>query len=69
MTDCIQTSFPWASKKIEAKFDSRPLSSDGGLLLLRSADEKLKLLERAAILLTDRRDSRKVRHKVREILR
>jgi hypothetical protein len=52
-----------------ARFDSQPLSSDGGLVLVRSADEQLRLLRRAAGLLTDGRDRRRVRHEVETLLR
>lgn len=69
MTDCIQVSFPWATKKVEARFDSSPLSSDGGLLLIRSVDERLRLTERAAALWEDGRERAKVRHEIQSLLR
>jgi hypothetical protein len=53
MTDCIQVSFPWAVRNVVVQFDSEPLSSDGGLLLIRSADEQFKLTERAAEIFKD----------------
>lgn len=69
MTECIQVSFPWAAKNVEARFDSEPLSSDGGLLLIRSVDERLRLPERAASLLEDGRDQSKVRYEDQSLLR
>jgi hypothetical protein len=48
MRECNQVLFSWGVKKVETLFDSEPLSSDGGLLLQRSADEQLRLIERAA---------------------
>ncbi len=69
MTYCSQISFGWATKNVVAVFDSEPLSSDGGLLLVRSADEQLGLIERAAALLDDGREPAKVRHEIETILR
>jgi hypothetical protein len=69
MTDCIQVSFPWAVKNVVAQFDSEPLSSDGGLLLIRSADEQLKLTERAAEIFKDVRDPSRVEHELKTLLR
>lgn len=69
MTDCIQVSFPWAAKNVEVRFDAGPLSSDGGLLLIRSVDERLRLTEQAAGLLEDGRDPFKVRYEAQSLLR
>lgn len=69
MTDCIQVSFSWATKNVLAKLDAEPLSSDGGLLLVRSADAQLRLIQRAAGFLEDSREPGKVRHEVETLLR
>jgi hypothetical protein len=69
MTECNQVLFPWGVKKVEALFDTEPLSSDGGMLLLRSADEQLRLIERAASFLADTRDPSKVAHELLTLLR
>lgn len=69
MTECIQVLFPWATKKVEAMFDSEPLSSDGGMMLIRSADEQLGLIEKASVFLEDRRDPSKVMHSLKTMLR
>lgn len=56
-------------KEIEARFDGGLISSDGGLLLLRKADEKLDLLELAALCLGERRRADLVKHPIVEMLR
>ena len=57
------------SSSITVAFDAPHISSDGGALLLRQMDDRLKLSERFAALLPDARDARKVRHDRREQLR
>ena len=56
-------------KKIEAKFDGGLISSDGGLLLLRKADDKLRLLERVVPCLKDYRQPEFVIHPLLNLLR
>jgi hypothetical protein len=56
-------------KEIEARFDGGLISSDGGLLLLRKADQKLELLERAVYCLGERRRLDLVRHPLLKLLR
>lgn len=55
--------------EIEARFDGGLISSDGGLLLLRKADEKLELLELASHCLTDWRRIDLVQHPLLQLLR
>jgi hypothetical protein len=59
----------WLGKEIEAKFDGGLISSDGGLLLLRKADEKLELLELAMYCLGEHRRLDLVKHSQLEMLR
>ena len=56
-------------RSVYADFDGGPLSSDGGALLLRAVDERLKLSERFAACLTDHRDSSRIEHQVLELIR
>lgn len=56
-------------KEIEAKFDGGLISSDGGLVLLRKADEKLRLLESAVPCLEDKRQPELVVHSLLQLLR
>jgi len=50
------------SKKVELSFTADEISSDGGLMLLREIDKKLKLTQKVASLLPDPRDSSKKTH-------
>jgi hypothetical protein len=48
MTNCTQELFQSPSccaKKVEAKFTGGDVTSDGGVLLLRANDDRLKLTE------------------------
>jgi Transposase DDE domain group 1 len=53
---------------IEANFDGGDISSDGGLLLLRRADERVGLSRAAAAVLSDRRDPSRITHSLRDLL-
>jgi Transposase DDE domain group 1 len=55
------------NQAIEAQFDGGTLTSDGGLLLLREVDQKLKLIERIDRVIPDRRDLRYCIHSQAEI--
>jgi hypothetical protein len=56
-------------RRIDLRFDAPQSSSDGGLVLLRQADEALGLCALFAPLLPDDRDPRKVQHTRLEQLR
>lgn len=56
-------------KRIEAKFDGDGICADGGLLLLRKADEQLELTELAAFCIGDSRRADLVKHKLVALLR
>lgn len=71
-TECtpIQMDFQGhGRRKVEASFDGGHLSSDGGALLLREAEERFTIIERFAACFTDHRDGRYVEHSVVELLR
>jgi len=53
---------------VEANFEGGDLSSDGGLLLLRRADERIGLSRAAAAVLTDPRDPTRITHSLRDLL-
>lgn len=57
------------SKPIVARFDQHHGSSDGGAVLLKSADQRLRLTERLAGCIEDRRDFAKIAHEVSELVR
>jgi len=72
VTNCTATKieFPaFKRRKIEAQFIGGDITSDGGVLLLRSVDRRLKLTEQVAALITDPRDPDKVQHQVVDLLR
>jgi hypothetical protein len=53
---------------VEANFEGGDLSSDGGLLLLRRADERIGLSRAAAAVLSDRREPTRITHTLRDLL-
>jgi len=55
-------------KRLTGGFDGGDISSDGGLMLVAAADERLGLTRQLADCLADPRDPRKVRHQLRELL-
>src|SRR5215469_4317390 len=71
MSECNQEVFCFAahfSRRVEASFTAGRVSSDGGALLLRQADQKINLLGRVAGCFTDRRSPLRVRHQLTEML-
>ncbi|MGH7753933.1 MAG: IS1380 family transposase, partial [Gemmatimonadales bacterium] len=71
-TDCItqltfrHQGFRWP---IVARFDVPHASSDGGLVLLKTVDERLRLTEMVAACLTDSRQPGKVAHSLVDLVR
>ena len=71
-TDCIaQLTFRYQGLRapIVARFDVPHASSDGGLVLLKAVDERLRLTEAVARCLTDPRQPGKVAHSVLDLVR
>lgn len=65
MTNCIPISYQFSrikNRKIEINFSGGEISSDGGLLLLREADKKLRLTDALAGLFPDKRNPDRIRH-------
>ena len=54
---------------IVARFDVPHASSDGGLVLLKAVDERLRLTDAVAACLTDRRQPGKVAHTIVDLVR
>lgn len=70
-TECTQCSFTFAKhfrRQVSARFDGGVISSDGGALLLREVDQRIKLLPRLAACFEDGRDSRRIEHQVGELV-
>jgi hypothetical protein len=71
MTECNQTAFRFEahfSRRVEARFDGSQMTSDGGALLLRAAEKRLRLLERVADCFSDGRDAERIEHGLGELL-
>jgi hypothetical protein len=71
-TDCIaQLTFRYQNLRspLVARFDMPHASSDGGLVLLKAVDERLRLTEMVAACVTDSRQAGKVAHSLRDLVR
>ena len=71
-TDCIAQltlRYQGVRSPIVARFNVPHASSDGGLVLLKAVDERLRLTEAVAACLTDPRQPGKVAHSLRELMR
>jgi len=67
-----QQSFGFSSnngRRISGKFDGGEISSDGGLMLIREADRRLKLTAAVAKAMEDTRQQGKVRHEAVTMIR
>lgn len=72
MTNCTQATFEFPAvkrRRVEAQFSGGDITSDGGVLLLRQADQRLGLLATVARAMMDHRDRRYVRHSLLSLLR
>ena len=71
VTECSQSSFTFGKhfrRQVSARFDGGVISSDGGALLLREVDRRINLLPRLAACFEDRRDRRRIEHRVEELV-
>ena len=72
MTKCTTTSARLPNMKrraVEVDFSGGHVSSNGGVVLLREVDRRLQLTQRIASRLPDPRQTAKVDHSVRDLLR
>ena len=72
MADCTLAGLEFSPLKrrvLEVDFSGGEVSSDGGLLLVREVDRRLKLTERAAAVLHDPRDPELITHRQLDMLR
>lgn len=70
-TDCNNPSIdftPLARRQITARFDAGAISSDGGVILLREVDRRIRLLDRVDSLIRDPRNPFLVEHQQRTLL-
>ena len=57
-----------APKPLMVRFEDERTSSDGGAILLKAADRRLKMISSMAASFTDQRDGSRVKHEVEELL-
>jgi hypothetical protein len=72
MANCTADEIEFSALKrrtLEVNFGGGAVSSDGGLLLLREVDRRLKLTERAAAVLDDPRDPELISHSLLDLIR
>ena len=72
MTNCTKTVAkfpPLKRREIETDFSGGAITSDGGALLLRQVDKKIKLTQDAAHFFIDPRDSNKTIHSTLSMIR
>ena len=72
MTECTQTNFNFPackSRKITVDFSGGNITSNGGVLLLKQADEKLRLTRAAARTISDTRRQASVDHTFEQMFR
>lgn len=72
MTECTQESFDFPAvkrRRVEASFDGGDITSDGGVLLLRQADQKLGLTAAIAKVIDDDRRQASCQHNLISLLR
>src|SRR5258708_9101339 len=66
----VRFGLPWvARKELSVGFDGGQLSSDAGVLVLRSVEKKLGLAARLAACIRDRRKPERIEHPLEEMLR
>src|SRR5215468_7657054 len=58
-----------ARKKVSAAFDGGRITSDGGVMLLAQAEQRLRVADRLARVIPDERDADRVVHLLPDILR
>ena len=72
MTNCTQETFEFPSlkgRKIKAEFTGGDVTSDGGVLLLRAIDQRLKLTEQLLKIMPDRRNPHYIVHPMGSLLK
>ena len=71
MTECTQERFGFTdhfSRRVEAGFTAGQVSTDGGALLVREVDRKIKMMDRVTACFSDGRSPGRVEHTVGEML-
>ena len=72
ITECKRKSFdfqPLAGRRVTARFDGGPITSDAGSLLLREVEQHTAIIGQLAKCFTDHRNEERIEHSVEELLR
>ncbi|NUN66263.1 hypothetical protein HCU40_16255 [Pseudanabaena biceps] len=70
MTECkqeVKSDF-YKKKRLEVKFSGEQLSSDGGILLARQAEEKVKIIQGMTERISDTQEQHKIRHSMEQLI-
>ena len=70
-TECTQRSFEFhqvGRRRVTARFDGGDITSEGGALLLRQTEQRVRVLRRFAACFTDHRDPLRIEHSVEELV-
>ena len=71
MTECSELRFAFATesrREVVAEFNGRAISSDGGALLLRETDRRMKLLNRFGQCFLDGRNPALIEHPIEHLV-
>ncbi|CAN1213616.1 Transposase DDE domain-containing protein [Tumidithrix helvetica PCC 7403] len=70
MTECfLEPEFNfYQEKRLEVKFSEQQLSTDGGILLTRQAEERVKIIAGMAERIVDKRDPNKITHSMEQLV-
>jgi len=67
-SESILELFPIQNKKVEISYTGEKVSSDGGALLLKEIDNQINLISGIYSCIEDERDSRYIKHELKELL-
>ncbi len=70
MTECfLEPEFNfYQERRLEVKFSAEQLSTDGGILLARQAEEKVKIIKGMSERIADRRDPNRITHTMEQLV-
>jgi len=70
MTECIlEPEFTfYQEQRLEVKFSGEQMSSDGGILLARQAEERVKIIKGLSGLIADGRDPNRITHSMEQLV-
>ena len=70
MTECfLEPAFNFYQEhRLEVKFSGEQLSTDGGILIARQAEEKVKIIKGMSELIADRRDPNRISHSMEQLV-